>query len=1542
MTFAQSTNTIIVETLTDIQDEDDGICTLREAIMAANTDDAYGGCTTGISSGVDIIEIPIPGILNLQSELPTINSSITIKGPGFAHLTIQLNSGIYHRVFTIESTAVISGVTISNGHAEQGSGIFNGGNLTLNSVVISNNTTIGDRGQGGGIYNQGTLSINNSTIGGNTASGTRGANGVDGSPAVNHGESGTQANGGGIYNAGTLILNNSTVRDNLALGGSGGHAGDGIIGDDPDPIIRFSGGNGGNGGGSFGGGIYNVGTVTLSNSTISGNRTQSGSGGNGGNGRIGGDGGDGGDSTGAGVFSMSGQIIVQNSTIYNNVVVAGDGGSFGIALPHSPIGFGDPGEPGVANGGGLSNIISIVRSKNSIIARNIADVGADCSGNLQSEGYNLIQNSSHCIIDGDITTNILGLDPLLDSLQDNGSDTATHAPTRLDQSPFLDIIPADNCPVTDQRGVSRPQGEACDIGAYESDDVQARVFYADEAAEGALIYRLPAGQSSNGKRAGNMLGTDSQGYSDLLRMADAGDTLVALMPIAPPLEIMKKYGDKLRLYYTNADPTILGVEADVINSKPALVPIAVSADSPLILFDLDVSLEWDARNEQAYLSALKEDISRASQILYDLTNGQMALGDITVYQNREHWLTSDIVIYATNNLRPNANLGGIVSGIYSETLKSGQVITKAYEPGQIRMGATWNRFGNTTGNLGEDWSRALAHELGHYLLFLLDNYLGLDEHGRLFSPECQFSAMTDAYRESFSEFLTDAQWMSDSECLKTLAENTTSRSDWATIRTYYPMLNSSKVLSGPNKLPIDVTEITLLEPESPVKTLTDPFFYLIDNEKRRVTIPRGQGQGYLYKIQNPEVLTDDYIIAVGSPNADLLQARGAEPGDRLCVFDYSQILDLAASNDGILRFGCLEEIGETASDLMLSDIPDWQPQLSVRPITSRTVTITVSNVISQSDLALNVQVIPAYPISETLPAMSPIAPMIADNRTGELIFHQTITMDHPTFLGYVRVWNPNSNPQAEAITQFFLSGDWGANFSGGAMANFSGGAMVNAIGWQAPAASSDGQVIIFNLDDIIGRTTIASLQAIATPPDLDPWLTSVGQAYHFITDEQSTYSLQFQYLQRDVPAGQEEGLQIYYYAEDNQLWEPLETHLDPYRNLASANIDNQGIYALLSTIKIPQLEQGWNNFGYTVPVSRTADIALASIDGKYTILYHFDEADTPNWTLYDPNLAVRHPQFAPAVNDLTYLEFGHGYWLNAIEPLTLFLGVAGSNRSDQPIHQKQFLLPPDIPATYFGWVQASDFFTPTDEMMVTARIGGIDCGATTIDSDMYPGQLFYKLQVEMSDSCGALGREINFEVGPVTVSQRAIWNNQQTNRLDLQLSQQSPPIIGVAYLPLVFNLSSVVTPMPTETPIPTGLDLPDLAIKNILLIDGSPATIQVVVENQGNTSVSHGNNFFVDFYVDRPPIANQAGDIAWSVQGSSFAKGAELVLSAPFVFSNNAHSVYAQIDTDNTVAELNETNNSFGPVLIETSTESSGNRMLRNPTDGLRPTPTPE
>jgi hypothetical protein len=129
---------------------------------------------------------------------------------------------------------------------------------------------------------------------------------------------------------------------------------------------------------------------------------------------------------------------------------------------------------GIGGGGGVSVAAFFSAVSNSILAGNLAGaVGSECRGTLASEGHNLIQDPSGCTIAGDTTGNLLGVDPLLGPLADNGGPTQTRA--LLPGSPALNAgdpaVPGSGktaCEPTDQRGVDRPQQLRCDIGAFEA------------------------------------------------------------------------------------------------------------------------------------------------------------------------------------------------------------------------------------------------------------------------------------------------------------------------------------------------------------------------------------------------------------------------------------------------------------------------------------------------------------------------------------------------------------------------------------------------------------------------------------------------------------------------------------------------------------------------------------------------------------------------------------------------------------------------------------------------------------------------------------------------------------------------------------------------------------------------------------------------------------------------------------------------------------------------------------------------------------------
>lgn len=360
---------------------------------------------------------------------------------------------------TLEDSLVLGNSADSLG---SGGGLYNVGTLTLNRTAV----TFNEATLGGGIYNEGRLALKSSSVVNNVASGVF--------PHVGR--------GGGIHNftddqdsatlPGTLVMFNSTVSRNEArveedgriLRGSG--YGGGIYNDEGTMTLmgstisfNFGGGNvpdccalsgagilnGGHdepdGGGTRGGRLF------LINSTVSGNHTPDGS-------VVGGN--------GAGIANPAGVLSMSNSTVSGNSAFRGPettGGDFSIAS---------------GNGGGISGHGLAV--KNSILANN---TGGNCYDfNLsnratKSGGHNLSDDATCADLfteAGDLNSIHAGFDPA--GLKNNGGPTETIA--LLSTSPAKNAIPASSCtdlsgaPIkTDQRGVPRPQGPACDMGAYE-------------------------------------------------------------------------------------------------------------------------------------------------------------------------------------------------------------------------------------------------------------------------------------------------------------------------------------------------------------------------------------------------------------------------------------------------------------------------------------------------------------------------------------------------------------------------------------------------------------------------------------------------------------------------------------------------------------------------------------------------------------------------------------------------------------------------------------------------------------------------------------------------------------------------------------------------------------------------------------------------------------------------------------------------------------------------------------------------------------------
>lgn len=904
---------------------------------------------------------------------------------------------------------------------------------------------------------------------------------------------------------------------------------------------------------------------------------------------------------------------------------------------------------------------------------------------------------------------------------------------------------------------------------FRARGTQVRVFSEDfepgSEAAGARVYRLPSGQDEGAfalsNAAGEPLVTDAEGYLRGHAEVRFGDRLFALWPVS----VTEHY----TLYHMSGEITNDGLDEGELEGV-GVVPLVVSAGKPLMLFNLDISLEWDARYDSAFMLQLEEDIRRASEVLWDVTNAQVALGPVRIHHAKQEWLAADVIVHAANNLRPAAAMGGVVDDPLDDVDKHGRVIEDAYVPGQIQMGPAWGRFGDPATDLGDDWPRALAHELGHYFLFQMDNYLGV-VGGRLVPNDCKGSFMTDAYIDEYSEMIARDQWTG--ACLDTLAESTTGRTDWETILNFYPWLNTDNVnLPGPNRLTLDVTEITEENPGTAVSALDTPFYSLREGGER-LFVGAGGGHGYVFKHQKTEALTDDYVVAVGSPVGDQMHARGAEPGDRLCVIDRQR---------SPTRIGCTT-VGEFEGSLEMAPVPGWRPQIEVSPVATDTLAITVTQQIGDHLFA---QVLPTTGLSTTFPITSTVAELLSVPGLPDTYAAQ-VQLPYPVFNAFVRVWEPDVVPTREAMTQFVLGDGWGPNRRQWGPNRRQWGPNRRQWGpnrrqWGAPVSSGDGQVSVYNVTDIFSDTGTSALQSLTTLPPIPAWLRPVGNVVRFEASGDFPRTIAFNYLQQEVPGSQvyEEGLRIYHSTDKGTSWQQLETVLDAQENLATAIMPSDGsgngLYMLSVTIAMPALEPGWNQIGYPVTGTRSVTEALGAIAGDYRLIYDNGPTAAGPWRLHDQDVMAEHPDLAGFVNDLGELVFGGVYWIYMLDAAEPFFGLPElpGDAAPEGLTALEALSGPDAadempPATHYGWVTASPGFTPAAGMPVVGTVGGVVCGQTTVQD--WAGQLAYKLQVSAASDtepgCGQAGDTVVFSVDDQIMVEAAAWDNTMTHYVPL-------------------------------------------------------------------------------------------------------------------------------------------------------------------------------
>ncbi|MFO0726567.1 MAG: thrombospondin type 3 repeat-containing protein [Myxococcota bacterium] len=494
-------------------------CSLRSAIQAANTDQAFNGCPAG--SGADTIILgPSTYVLsvfgpgeqgNATGDLD-ITSDLTILGDPGGQTTIDAQYvdrilDIFGAAPTIRVTvrdlSFINGEVGAPGFRVGGAIAARSATLTIDRCVFRENAALGSdgdlqgNGAGGAIWSKApmVMYIQRSSFIDNFATGGDGVAGVNGGG----GGGGGGAFGGAIVNdAGYVRIQNSTFSGNRAVGGAGGDgAGNGgqffwagsngggaggAGGPDSTPGQSPGFGGGGGGGGSasgggapggnggFGGGGGGGGARTTGGNSAAPSRGGYGGGAGGEECCSASAGGGGGAALGGAIYDEGGWIILDNVTLIGNSAVGGRGGFQSSSASRAGAGAG--------LGGAFFTHRGAIETRNTLVYLNLGSSGADCptcfscgaeAGALDSLGHNLFTALDGCV---DIGIGDVRTTSSATVVSPRSSGPGLPVFSLAERSPAIgggDCSDSAGRPVgPDQLGTARPAGRTCDIGAIEA------------------------------------------------------------------------------------------------------------------------------------------------------------------------------------------------------------------------------------------------------------------------------------------------------------------------------------------------------------------------------------------------------------------------------------------------------------------------------------------------------------------------------------------------------------------------------------------------------------------------------------------------------------------------------------------------------------------------------------------------------------------------------------------------------------------------------------------------------------------------------------------------------------------------------------------------------------------------------------------------------------------------------------------------------------------------------------------------------------------
>ncbi len=647
-------------------------------------------------------------------------------------------------------------------------------------------------------------------------------------------------------------------------------------------------------------------------------------------------------------------------------------------------------------------------------------------------------------------------------------------------------------------------------------------------------------------------GADGRLSVEALQVSDTLATMA--LQLEKPTDKDAHDGWAYRIYQTSLVVQPDGQMTQYVVIAPGEQILTLRRDQPLVLFNIVVSVEWNAYTFadanpdvpfDTYLKQLARAFRSASNTLYDVTDGQFAFGSVTIYDDGRHWGDADFQVLVSNQVRPRTAVGGITAGPgpYRYNSPNGSV---NFYPGQIRLGRFWQRTSGAAGAWDQpDGFRTIAHEFAHYALYLYDEYYYLDSNARLRPAHCTSPAIRTNRSVETNASLMDwhynatelamagtSQWTD--ACRDTAQWRVYGESDWETVVGNYDDVEQPARWAfrtpashggnpGPDFIPLNLPSIQVkaentAPANNPVLEVLDAGGALLPTQRVRLYLLKQTGS------RPTRVLDQGTTNFLGQ-----LEVRGADSDDRLVAITW----DGAQQGSKLLN---------TSDPLHLSP-SRWTPTLDARPRADDSgLNITVSNVLTLGG-SLSVSLFSGgRVISSTL------SPAGDGSYVGALPFDpaQPIREGH-----LILQATDGEGVRLETIASFAIGGVGPIHAD------------------QHPPihpASGDGNLqLIVPGGHAPEGTQALVLASRGLPAPLPAGFVLVGGPYTVrATAALSGPAALAMYYQEEViaawPGLRERDIRIYHWSESEERWQDLGGTLDPEINLVSTVVDELGVY----------------------------------------------------------------------------------------------------------------------------------------------------------------------------------------------------------------------------------------------------------------------------------------------------------------------------------------------------------------------------------------------